>query len=142
MSCAATSCSSSLLTFSFPPADSAPALPAVTVLVVAHPLMSKLLIYALPRLSAVCCLGCLSRLVLGPLPCLVLSSLPMAVISTLACFCLDLPCTSKPIPSPSPLKIMTGCCDDVLLSCAAPYLLATPCPCPVPIGDCPPVRCL
>lgn len=32
--------------------------------VAAHPLMSKLLICALPRLSAVCCLGCLSCLVL------------------------------------------------------------------------------
>lgn len=43
------------------PIDSAPALLAVMVIVVAHPLMSKLLICALPRLSAVC----LSRLVPG-----------------------------------------------------------------------------
>lgn len=61
MSCAAPVPSSRLA-----PVDSAPALPAVMVVVVAHPLMSKLLICALPRLSAVCCLGCLSRLVPGP----------------------------------------------------------------------------
>lgn len=49
------------------PVDSAPALPTVMlVVVVAHPVMSKLLISALLRLSAVCCLGCSSLLVPGP----------------------------------------------------------------------------
>lgn len=49
------------------PVDSAPALPTVMlVVVVAHPVMSKLLISALLRLSAVFCLGCSSLLVPGP----------------------------------------------------------------------------
>lgn len=74
------------------PVECAPALLAVMLVVVTHPLMSKLLICALPRLSAVCRLGCLSRLVPGPFD-LCLSSLPMAV----ACFCLEQPCT-PPIP--------------------------------------------
>lgn len=51
---------------SLAPVDSAPALPAVMVVTVAHPLMSKFLISALPWLSAVCCLVCSSRLVPGP----------------------------------------------------------------------------
>lgn len=38
------------------------------VVVVAHPIMSKLLICALPRLSAVCCPGCLSCLPCVPGP--------------------------------------------------------------------------
>lgn len=50
------------------PVDSSPALPAVMVVVVAHPLMSKLLICALPRLSICCVLSWMfvSRLVPRP----------------------------------------------------------------------------
>lgn len=77
--------------------DSAAALLSVMV-VVAHPHVQ---IANLCFASALCCVLSCFRMTR-------LSSLPMAVISTLACFCLDQPCTSKPIPSPSPLKIMTG----------------------------------
>lgn len=56
------------------------------------------------------------------------------------------PSNPPPLPPHFPLlKIMTGCCDDdFLLCCAALPLPACsapgtlPCPCPVPIGDCPP----
>lgn len=99
------------------PVDCAPALLAVMLVVVvaAHPLMSKLLICALPRLSAVCRLGCLSRLCSW-------SVWPVSVLPSNGCGLL-LPWTTMhfrtPFPSPSPLKTMTGCCDDdFLLSCA------------------------
>lgn len=83
------------------------------MLPVAHPLMSKLLICALPRLSAV--LGV--RLVLFRL--IVLSSLPLTVTSTLAC--------PPPIP---PLTRLSS----PLKSCLA-MLTTTP-----PPSCCPPPR--
>lgn len=104
--------------------------------------------------SALCCV--LSCPVSAPSDLSVLPLSPsMVVLSTLACFCLDQPCTPRntlpslpphlSLPPLSPLKIMPGCCDDdFLLCCAALPLPAcpargtSPCPCPVPIGDCPP----
>lgn len=79
----------------------------------------------------------------------------MVVLSTLACFCLDQPCTSKHSPShprpPSPIPpfhlsksclavaMTTSCCAALPLpACSARG--TPPCPCPVPIGDCPPSR--
>lgn len=123
-SCATASCSH------LAPVDSAPALLAVVVVVVAvvaHPLMSKLLICALPRLSAVCCPGCLSRLVPIRRVCLPSSNDCDINIG------LHLPCPTMyhqpPLHLiPSPLTIMTGCCGDdfpaVLRSSFLHFLLA------------------
>ena len=142
MCCAATSCSNSLLKLSPRRLRSCSAnYDGGCCCSSSH---VQILISALPRLSAVCCPGCCLVFFLVELPCL--SSPQLPVMSTLACFCLDKPCTSKSIPSPS-LKIMIGCCDDdFLLSCASTSCLLRlwhpTLPCPVPIGDCPPMRCL
>lgn len=137
--------------FSFPARslaslDSASALPTVMLFAVAHPLMSKFLIRALPRLSALCCFECLSC----PLPC----PCGLSVFPSDGCdvnIGLLLPWPTMHLQNPSlslsPLTIMTGCCDDdFLLSCAStscllrlwhptlphvPYQLATACPCAV-----------
>lgn len=132
------------------PVDSAPALLAVMVLVVvAHPLMSKLLICALPWLSAVCCLGCSSRLVPGPFDLSVFPSdgcdinIGLLLPWTTMHFQTHPPHLLHPHPSKSWLAVAmtTSCCPALPLpACSACGTL--PCPCPVPIGDCPPVRCL
>lgn len=133
--------------FSFPAQslaslDSAPALPTVMVFAVAHPLMSKFLISALPRLSAFCCFKCLS------------CPYGLSVFPPNGCdvnIGLLLPWPTMRLQNPSlslsHLTIMTGCCDDdFLLYCASAscllrlwhptlphvlYQLATACPCAV-----------
>lgn len=119
---------------------------AVTVIVVVHPLMFKLLIFALPRFSAMCFPGCLSCLPPGPYD---TSVLPMVVIFPLACVCLAQPWISKTIttdsltPQNSSLAVaMTTSCCPVLLLPACPACGTLPCPFPVPMGDCPPACCL
>lgn len=107
--------------------NSAPASLAA-MLPVAHPLMSKLLICALPRLSAV--LGV--RLVLFRL--VVLSSLPLTVTSTLAC--------PPPIPPLTRLSSPLKSCLAMLTTtpppscCPPPRLVRWPPPSPSPM------RCL
>lgn len=144
-------CYSSLLqSHCLAPVDSVPALLAVTVVVVvAHPLMSKLLICTLPWLSAVCCLGCFVFVMfLVHMTCL--SSCSTCCRHWLATAFMHLKTLLIPL-IPSPLKkswlavaMTTPCCPALLLpalpSCSACGTL--PCPCPVPFGDCPPMRCL
>lgn len=106
-------------------------------------LVSKLLICALPRLSALCCcLGCFvsscSRSVSLVSPC---PLLPMAVVSTLACF-FALTNHAPPNPftlilPPSPLKSMTGCvrcrpshCPALVPACSCFWHPALPVSCP------------
>lgn len=115
-----------------------------------------LLILSCPRFlisafaSALCCV--LSRPVSAPSDLSVLPPPPWLCCQHWLAFALTnhahLQTLSPPPLLPlSPLKIMPGCCDDdFLLCCAAPPLPAcsargtSPCPCPVPIGDCPPSR--
>lgn len=117
-SCAATSCSSSPYPSNWAPVDSAPALPTVMVVAVAHPLMSRFSnkCFAL----ALCCvlswmfvLSCFRSIWLVRLP-----------FQWLWCqhwlaFALTNHAPPNTSPRPPPLKIMTGCCDDDFLLCCA-----------------------
>lgn len=140
MSCAATSCSS--FSSCLAPVNSAPALLAVRLVVVAYPLQIANLCFA----SALCCV----------LSWMFVSSCSWSI--WLVCppfqwlwhqhwlaFALTnhAPPNSTPHPSKSWLAVAmtTFCCPALLLpACSACGTL--PCPCPLPIGDCTPLRCL
>lgn len=111
--CSASTLRCALLHFSLLPVqselliNSAPALPTVMVFAVAHPLMSKISNKCFCLGSLLCVVSsCFRsiRLVRPPPP-----SPSMVVLSTLACFCLDQPCTppntllppSPPRPPPT-----------------------------------------
>jgi len=129
-------CSNSLLKFScLASVDS-----ALMLVAVARPLMFKLLICTLPRLSAACCLGCLSCSVRPVCPLFHFGLLLPSPTMHLQ--------THPPFPHLSKswlaVAMTTPCCPALLLP-ALPACFACgtlPCPCPVPFGDWPSMRCL